>query len=146
MDHVVYVDTKEKDLQKLLDGTRRMIIRGANGRKLPYGRVHPGDRLFFVQNDGTCLSQAWAAVTMVWHSVPLNNEEASQVIEINQDQLQLSPKQVQRWSEKRFLVLIGLGQVNPLTPFVIDRSAFGNMDDWLLVGDIEQVKLETHAG
>ena len=40
MDHVVYVDTKAKELEKLLEGTKRMLIRGAAGRKMPYGRVH----------------------------------------------------------------------------------------------------------
>ncbi len=142
MDHVVYIDAKEKDLQKLLNETKRMIIRGAAGRKLPYGRVQLGDRLFFVQNDGTCLVHAWAEVTMVWDSSPLSAEESVQVIAGNQEQLQLSPKQVQRWSGKRFLVLIGVGQVTAITPFLVDRSAYGNMDDWLPVGDIEQVKIE----
>ena len=33
MDHVVYIDAKEGDLEKLLDGTKRMIIRGATGKK-----------------------------------------------------------------------------------------------------------------
>lgn len=142
MDHVVYVDAKQGELEKLLCGSARMLVRGATGRKLPYGRVQLGDRLFFVQNDGKCLARAWAEVTMVWNSSPLSAEESRKVIEGNQEQLQLSPKQMQRWFGKRFLVLIGLGQVTPLTSFTIDRSDFGNMDDWLPVGDIEQVKIE----
>lgn len=142
MDHVVYVDAQQGELEKLLCGNARMLVRGAAGRKLPFGRVQLGDRLFFVQNDGKCLAQAWAEVTMVWNSSPLSAEESRKVIEGNQEQLQLSPKQLQRWSGKRFLVLIGLGQVTPITPFTINRSNFGNMDDWLPVGDIEQVKIE----
>lgn len=142
MDHIVYVDAQQGELEKLMCGTARMLVRGVTGRKLPYGRVQLGDRLFFVQNDGKCLAHAWAEVTMVWNSSPLSVEESRKVIEGNQEQLQLSPKQLQRWSGKRFLVLIGLGQVTPITPFTIDRSNFGNMDDWLPVGDIEQVKIE----
>lgn len=142
MDHIVYVDAKQGELEKLLCGSARMLVRGATGRKLPYGRVQVDDCLFFVENDGKCLVRAWAKVTMVWNSSPLSAEEAREVIEGNQEYLQLSSKQQQRWSGKRFLVLIGLGQVTPLTPFAIDRSAFGNMDDWLPVGDIAQVKIE----
>lgn len=41
MDHVVYLDAKEKELNKLLSGQKTMIIRGAAGRKMPYGRVFP---------------------------------------------------------------------------------------------------------
>lgn len=142
MDHVVYVNAKQGELEKFLCGSARMLVRGATGRKLPYGRVKEGDRLFFVPNDGKCLARAWAEVTMVINFGPLSADESHQVIEGNQDQLQLSLTQIQRWSGKRFLVLIGLGQVNPLTPFAIDRSGFGNMDDWLPVGDIERFKIE----
>jgi len=145
MDHIVYVDAKQGELEKLLSRSARMLVRGAAGRKLPYGRVQLGDRLFFVQNDGKCLAHAWAEVTMVWNSPSLKSEEARKVIEGNQEQLQLSPKQLLRWSGKRFLILIGIGPVTPLTPFTIDRSSFGNMDDWLPVGDIERVKIESIA-
>lgn len=142
MDHVVYVDAKQGELEKFLCGSARMLVRGATGRKLPYGRIQLGDRLFFVKNDGTCLARAWAEVTSVFNSTPLSPEESHHLIEDNQALLQLSPAQMQRWSGKRYLVLIGLGQVTPLTPFTIDRNTFGNMDDWLPVGDIERVKIE----
>jgi hypothetical protein len=38
MDHVVYVDAAAKEMEKLLDGSKCMILRGAAGRKLPYGK------------------------------------------------------------------------------------------------------------
>jgi len=142
MDHVVYIDIKENDLEKLINGTKRMILRGETIRKLPYGRVQPGDRLFFIPNDGTSWVHACANVKMVWDSKPLSPKESRQIIEDNQEQLQLSPIQLQRWSGKRFLVLIVLSRVTALIPFLIDQSGFGNMDDWFPVGDIEQVKLE----
>ena len=51
MEHVVYVDSKAKELKKILDGSKTMIIRGAAGRKLPYGRVFKGDVLYFIENN-----------------------------------------------------------------------------------------------
>lgn len=45
MNHVVYLDAKAKELEKLLDGSKIMIIRGAIGRKMSYGRVNKGDIL-----------------------------------------------------------------------------------------------------
>ena len=101
MDHIVYVDAQQGELEKLICGTARMLVRGAAGRKLPYGRVQLGDRLFFVQNDGKCLAHAWAEVTMVWNSSPLNVEESRKVIEGIQEQLQLSPKQMQHRRSQR---------------------------------------------
>jgi hypothetical protein len=37
-------------------------------------------------------------------------------------------------------VLIEIRDVRPIEPFAIDRSAYGNMDDWLPVGTIDSVK------
>jgi hypothetical protein len=52
MDHVVYVDAQADELRRLLDGSKTMIVRGAAGRKLPYGRVSAGDRLYFINDYG----------------------------------------------------------------------------------------------
>jgi len=52
MDHVVYLDTKANELVSLLDGKKTMIIRGATGRKLPYGRVNQSDTLYFIESFG----------------------------------------------------------------------------------------------
>ncbi|MCK5764077.1 MAG: hypothetical protein KAH05_08155 [Clostridiales bacterium] len=52
MDHVVYLDAKAKEFEKLIEGTKTMIIRGATGRKMPYERVFEGDQLYFIRNNG----------------------------------------------------------------------------------------------
>jgi len=39
MDHIVYLETAANEIARLLNSTKTMIIRGAAGRKLPYGRV-----------------------------------------------------------------------------------------------------------
>ena len=65
MDHVVYVDTKARELETLLAGEKTMIVRGATGRKLPYGRVQAKDRLFFIHNKGDGMVRASARVSDV---------------------------------------------------------------------------------
>ena len=93
MDHVVYVDAKENDLHKLLEGKKRMVIRAAMGRRLPYGRVSNGDRLYFIENNGDGKVQARAQVCFVLNSEKLSEDESRKLIEANQDELQLTPKQ-----------------------------------------------------
>jgi hypothetical protein len=140
MDHVVYVDTKARELEKLLAGEKTMIVRGATGRKLPYGRVRPDDRLFFIQNNGDSMVRAGALVSEVFNSEKLTEEQSVKLVETNQLKLNLTPEQFKRWGGKRYLVLIQVKDVQPIDPFPIDRSGYGNMDDWLPVGTIESVK------
>jgi len=140
MDHVVYVDAKENELDLLLSGGKSMIIRGATGRKLPHGRVAPGDRLFFIQNNGDGMARACAVVTSVFNSEKLSEEESRQLVEENQPFLRLTPAQVKRWAGKRYLVLVGISSTGAVVPFAIDRSEYGSMDDWLPVGEIDRVR------
>lgn len=75
MDHIVYLDTKSQELEKLLTREKSMIVRGATGRKLPYGRVQSGDKLRFVQNNGEGLVLASATVSQVFNSEKLSEEK-----------------------------------------------------------------------
>ena len=140
MDHVVYLDAKAKELDKLLNGSKTMIIRGAAGRKVPYGRVDTGDQLYFIRNIGEGTIRAKGKVKSVFNSEKMTKEESTALVDKNQDALQLTPKQYKRWAGKRYLVLIKVEDVAVLEPFPIDRTSYGNMDDWLPVGEIESVR------
>jgi len=140
MDHVVYVDAKAGELEKILAGTKTMVVRGATGRKLPYGLVAPGDLLYFIRNNGEGKIYARAKVNTVFNSKALIQEESVRLIEEKQAALQLSPEQFARWAGKRYLVLIGIEEAAHVEPFTIDRSYYGNMDDWLPVGKIDSVR------
>ena len=54
MVHLVYCDNAgkrgEKVLDKILAGTKSMVVRGAAGRKLPHSRVFEGERLYCLYN------------------------------------------------------------------------------------------------
>jgi len=140
MDHVVYVDVKAKELEKLIDGSKTMIIRGAAGRKLPYGRVNVNDVLFFIRNNGEGLIKAKTIVKGVYNSEKLGKAESEKLVKNNQPKLQLSDAQFKRWAGKRYLVLVEMNKIKEIDSFEIDRSNYGNMDDWLPVENIHNVK------
>ena len=141
MDHVVYLDAKAKEMESLRSGTKTMIIRGAAGRKMPYGRVNPGDVLYFINNNAEGVVKGRASVKEVFHSDKMTKDESVMLVEKHQDSLRLTPGQYKRWAGKRFLVLIEVQDVEQLAPFPIDKSEYGNMDDWLPVEEIERVRL-----
>jgi hypothetical protein len=144
MDHIVYVDAKASELEKLLDGTKTTIIRGAAGRKMPYGRVNPGDVLYLINNNAEGLIRAKAKVKNVFNSEKMTKEDSVQLVSDNQEKLQLTPHQKKRWAGKRYLVLIEVSEVSEIEPFSIDKSGYGNMDDWLPVENIRQVKIKQY--
>ncbi len=140
MDHVVYLDTAASELEKLFNGQKTMLIRGAAGRKMPYGRVNNTDMLYFINNNGEGRVKARARVKSVLNSEALSEADSAQLIETHQGQLHLSDKQLKRWRGKRYLVLIEVQNFESIPAFEIDKSGYGNMDDWLAVGQIDSVK------
>ena len=141
MDHVVYLDIRAKELEHLAQGTKKMIIRGAMGRKMPYGRVHAKDTLYFIENKGDGLVKAKATVSEVIETEKLAKEESIAMVERHQESLRLDAGLQKRFAGKRYLVLIRLEDVSMLDPFSIDRTAYGNMDDWLPVEQIDRVRI-----
>ena len=140
MDHVVYVDAKAGEMGKLVNDEKKIIIRGAAGRKMPYDRVNPGDMLYLINNNTEGVIKAKAVVTDVFYSEKMTRQESIDLVEKNQDILNLTAQQFKRWAGKRYLVLVEVGQVTKITPFQIDKSDYVNMDDWLPVGDIGKVR------
>ena len=137
MIHVVYCDDKEKVLEKILDGTATMVVRGAAGRKIPHSRVFDGETLYFMKK-GTAKISAKATVDSVQNLVKLKDEEI--VNALNEPRLALSLKQKERW-HKKCLCLVGFKDVTSIEP--LDFEHQGNMDDWLIIEKIEDVLVGT---
>jgi hypothetical protein len=141
MDHVVYLDHKAKELDLLEKGVKTMIIRGAMGRKIPYRKVEKGDWLYFIENMGDGLIKAVAEVSDVFNSEQMTREESVKLVDENQKLLRLDKKLYSRFAGKRYIVLIRVKNFKIIDSFRIDRSKYGNMDDWLPVGEIQSVKI-----
>jgi len=89
-----------------------MIIRGATGRKMPYGRIYVGDILYFINNNTEGIVKSRGVVNSVYDSDKMSTEESKSLVKQHQDKLQLSDNQFKKWAGKRYIVsileLIGL--------------------------------------
>ena len=143
MVHLVYCDNAgkkgEKELDKILVGRKTMVVRGAAGRKIPHSRVFAGDRLYFMEKGSGSIT-ATAVVKAVQNFVKLSDEEITKVFADNQEKLNLSEKQIVRW-HKKCLCLVEFEDVKEIAPLAFDHQ--GNMDDWLIIGKIEDVVVGT---
>ena len=135
MVHLVYCDDKEKVLEKILEGKKTMIIRGAAGRKIPHSRVFEGETLYFMKKGSKKIS-AKAVVKEVQNFVKLTDPEIKEILAKNQNKLDLSEKQKERWN-KKCLCLVEFSDLAEITPLDFDHQ--GNMDDWLIIEKIEDV-------
>ena len=141
MNHVVYLDAKANEMEKVFINKKTMIIRGATGRKVPYGLVNIGDILYFINNNAEGMIKATAEVFNVINSEKMDKETSISLIKKFQDKLQLTEKQFQRWGGKRYIVIVEIKNVKEIKPFQFNRDDFKNkMDDWLIFENIESIK------
>lgn len=139
MVHLVYCDDKEKVLEKILSGTKTMIVRGAAGRKIPHSRVFKSEKLYFIKK-GTGKISAKAIVKSVQNYTKLTPNEINSVFEKNKDKLSLSTKQRERW-HKKCLCMVEFDNLEEIKPLDFDHQS--NMDDWLIIDKIEDVVVGT---
>lgn len=139
MVHLVYCDDKEKVLEKILDGSKTMIIRAAAGRKIPHSRVYESERLYFMKK-GTAKISATATVKSVQNYVKLSEEEIEKILTDNQGKLNLSKKQQERWC-KKCMCLVEFENVSEIESLEFEHQ--GNMDDWLIIERIDDVVVGT---
>ena len=136
--HLVYLNREAKELPKLLSGEKTMIIRGAAGRKSPLGgRARAGEDIYFVETNSNLVVNYRAVIKAVIESEQMTPEESASFIEKYANQLQLSTKQEQRWTGKKYLAVYEIANLEKIDSFYYKRKK--NMDDWIITEDIATI-------
>lgn len=138
-EHLVYLNSKAKELENLLNGTKTMIIRGAAGRKSPLGgRAKVNDIIYFVETGGDLIVKYRGIITEVIESEKMTPEESRLFLDTYASQLMLTPEQDKRWNGKRYLAVYEIGHIEEIEAFTYRRDS--NMDDWIITDNIDTIK------
>ena len=138
--HLVYLNSKAKELEKLLNNEKTMIIRGAAGKKCPLGgRAKVDDDIYFVQTGGDMTVTHKGVISKVIESEKMTAEESVAFIKKYEKELNLSKDQYDRWAGKKFLAVYEVSGLEAVQPFKYDREK--NMDDWIITEDINRIKV-----
>ncbi len=139
-EHLVYLNDKAKELQKLLNKEKTMIIRGAAGKKCPLGgRAKVNDVIYFVETGGDMVVTHRGVISQVIESEKMAEEESVAFIKKYEKELNLSKDQYARWAGKKFLAVFEISNLEKIESFKYNRET--NMDDWIITDDINKIKL-----
>lgn len=138
-EHLVYLNAKAKELEKLLNQEKTMIIRGAAGRKVPLGgRAKIDDKVYFVETGGDLLVNYRGVIKNVIETEKMTKEESIAFVDQYAKELNLSKDQYKRWAGKKFLALYEITDLEKIQPFTYRRD--NNMDDWIITANIDDIK------
>lgn len=140
-EHLVYLNKKANELEKMLKGEKTMIIRGAAGKKVPLGgRAKIGDRVYFVETGGNLLVTHRGIIKNVVESEKMTPEESAAFVEKYEKELNLSKEQHKRWSGKKFLAVYEIADLEEIESFSYRREK--NMDDWIITDNIDTIRVQ----
>jgi hypothetical protein len=138
-EHLVYLNSKAKELEKLLSGEKTMIIRGANGKKCPLGgRAKINDIVYFVETGGNMMVTHKGIISSLVENYKMTPQESIEFIKKYDKKLNLSKEQYDRWSTKKCLAVYEIANVEEIKPFKYNRQK--NMDDWIITDDINKLR------
>jgi len=139
-EHLAYLNDKAKELQKLLDKEKTMIIRGAAGKKSPLGgRAKVGDDIYFVETGGDMTVTHKGMISNLIESEKMMPEESSEFIKKYEKELNLSKEQYKRWDGKKYLAVYEISELQEIEPFKYNREK--NIGDWIITDNINKIKL-----
>ena len=139
-EHLVYLNSKAKELDKLINKEKTMIIRGAAGKKSPLGgRAKVQDLVYFVETGGALLVTHRGVITKVVESEKMTPVESSEFLKKYDKELNLSKDQYTRWNGKKYLAVYEISHLEEIESFQYNRES--NMDDWVITDDINKIKV-----
>lgn len=139
-EHLVYLNDKAKELEKIINKEKTMIIRGAAGKKCPLGgRAKVNDEIYFVETGGDMIVTHKGIISKVVESEKMTVEESALFIKKYEKELYLSKEQYKRWNGKKYLAVYEISNLIEIEPFKYNRQ--NNMDDWIITDDINKIKL-----
>ena len=139
MNHLVTLDTRAGELEKILSGAKCMVIREFNPAQTAAHLVSPGDTLYFLRDKDECALRVKATVVRIQLVTKSSDEDLSHVLKEMQPRLQLTEDQYNYWSAKKQALLVEfnfaqkIGVIEVASNKVTDRSDWIAFDEFSLI-------------
>lgn len=106
MNHLVYLDSRAGELEKILSGVKHMVIKAIGHESSDVFPVKPGDSLYFLRDKDDCDVRVKATVVRVSLFDRKLDVDLSHYLKEQQPKLQLTEEQFNYWSTKKQVLLV----------------------------------------
>jgi hypothetical protein len=142
-DHVAIMRKSWGLIPKILDGRKKIESRWSINRVAPWGKVKIGDSVYF-KNSGEAVS-AKAVVSNILQFEDLNLKKIKDIFYRYGGEDGIASSNIEstiEWAkDKRYCTLIFLKDPERVRAFSINKKGFGNACAWMVVGEINKVRL-----
>ena len=131
MNHLVFLDTRAGELEKILSGMKTMLIKEFDPAQTTAHPVRPGDSLYFLRDNGECAVRVKATVVRVLFFTNSLDQDLSHTLKELQPRLQLTEDQYNTWSAKQQVLLVEFGSAQKIGVIHVAPDRITDRSDWI---------------
>ena len=131
MNYLVFLDTRAGELERILSGTKTMLIKEFDPAQAPAHPVSPGDSLYFLRNNDERALRVQATVTRVLFLTNNSDQDLSHTLKEMQPRLQLTEDQYTYWSARKQVLLIEFESAHKIGAIHIAPQKITDRSDWI---------------
>lgn len=139
MNYLVFLDPIAGELEKILSGTKSMVMKEFTPASASGQIVSRGANLYFLRNKDDCYLRVKATVSRVLSFTSQRNDDLAQVLKELQPRLQLTEEQFNHWSVIKHAQLIEFEGAQKIGPIHILDCKFAKTSDWMAFEDFDLV-------
>ena len=139
MNHLVYLDTRAGELERVLSGVKTMLIREFDPAQATAHPVRPGDSLCFLRDNGECAVRVQATVVRVLFFTSRLAQDLPHTLKELQPKLQLTEDQYNHWSAKRQVLLVEFDSAHKIEAIHVASDRIPDPSDWIAVEEIRHI-------
>jgi hypothetical protein len=131
MNHLVFLDTRAGELEKILSGVKSMVVKEFDPEQTTQHPVSTGDRLYFLRHKDECVLRVKATVVRVLFYTNNLDEDLSHTLKELQPRLQLTEDQYNYWSAKKHALLVEFDCAQKIDVIHVAPHKVADKSDWI---------------
>lgn len=142
MDHLAIMNPKRKLIPKILSGEKTIESRWYMMKVAPQDKIQAGDTVYF--KDAWQMVTASVTVAKVLQYDHYTDEQLHEILNSYAYSIAFHSllDEVYLWARpKHYCILIFLKHPKKIMPFAIDKTWYGMMASWIILSDINKIKL-----
>jgi hypothetical protein len=139
MNYIVSLDPVANEIEKILSGTKSMLLKDLSLTSKSFQEVNPGDNLYFLRKKGDCDLRVKAKVSRVLSTAGPLADDLVHILQEFQSRLQLTEEQFNHWSLKKETQLIEFEGAHKINPIHISHCDITGTSDWIACEDFDLI-------
>ena len=131
MNHLVILDRRAGELEKILSGVKCMLVKEIRPPQAAAAPVNPGDSLYFLRDRQDRALRVKASVVRVFTVINAPDEDLTHTLKEFQPKLQLTEDQYNHWSTKKQVLLVEFTGAQKMDVIHVAPYKVTDRPDWI---------------